>query len=105
MIDAEKLAAVARTELIYLWGDLEEARRSAYNGVWSMGCDSAVDRIKALTAVVGPTGWRDIQLPLLELGIYQRINAEMGIDSPEVQPDMAVVAELLAQTRANATLR
>jgi hypothetical protein len=30
MIDTTKLLEVARDELIYLWGDLDEARRDAY---------------------------------------------------------------------------
>ena len=96
MIDVEKLEAVAREELACLWGDLDEARRSAINGSWSVRCDSLEERIKDLARVVGPTPWERIQIPLLELGIYQRIHADLGIDAPEVQPDMDVVAEMRA---------
>jgi hypothetical protein len=102
MIDTETLAAVAREELTCLWHDLDAARRNAYHGEWSMACDSLVDRIKALTPLVGPTPWGDIQIPLLESGIYQRVHAELGIDVPEVRPDMAKVAELRAHMGAQA---
>jgi hypothetical protein len=102
MIDAEKLEAVAREELACLWGDLETARQSAINGTWSIQCDNLTERIKDLTAVIGPTPWDEIQIPLLELGIYQRIHAELGTDSPKVQPDMEKVAELRARMDAQA---
>lgn len=96
VIDAEKLEAVARTELACLWGDLEVARQYAHNGEWSVTCDGLVERIKDLTQVIGPTPWGQIQIPLLELGIYQRVHEELGIDQPEVQPDMVKVAEMRA---------
>jgi hypothetical protein len=97
VINARKLEEVAREELACLWGDLEIARRSAINGTWSIQCDNLTDRIKGLTAVIGPTPWDEIQIPLLELGIYQRIHAELSIDSPEVRPDMEKVAGLRAR--------
>ncbi|MGW7350920.1 hypothetical protein [Streptomyces sp. NPDC054784] len=89
-VDAERLEAAAREELVCLWGDLDEARRRALNGVWSMGCDGLVERIKRLTVLVGPTPWDEIQLPLLEDGVYQRLHAELGVEAPV---DMVKVAE------------
>lgn len=88
MIDTAKLEEVARTELAFLWGDLNDARMYAINGQWSMRCDSLVERIKHLTPLVGPTPWDEIQIPLLELGIYQRIHAELDIDVPEMRADL-----------------
>ena len=93
MTGTEKLKEVARGELACLWSDLEEARRRAYSNAWSMGCDSLVERIKALTPLVGPTPWDEVQIPLLEDGVYQRVHAELGI---EVTVDMAKVAETRA---------
>lgn len=90
MIDTAKLAEVARGELICLWGDLDEARRDAYDDQWSIGCDSLVERIKALTPLVGPTPWAEVQIGLLEDGIYQRVHRQLGI---EVAVDMDAVAE------------
>ena len=90
MSDSEELLEVARGELVCLWGDLDEARRDAYGDQWSMGCDSLVERIKALTPLVGPTPWAQVQIPLLEDGVYQRVHQELGI---EVTVDMDAVAE------------
>jgi hypothetical protein len=102
VIDAAKLEAVAREELACLWGDLEIARQYAINGTWSVNCDNITQRIKDLTAVIGPTPWDEIQIPLLELGIYQRTHAELDIDAPEVQPDMDRVAKVRASMNAQA---
>lgn len=90
MTDTAKLLDVAREELSSLWRDLDDARHRAYRGQWSMGCDSLVERIKALTPLVGPTPWDEVQIPLLEDGIYQRVHAELGIEAPV---DMGKVAE------------
>ncbi|MFE9735443.1 hypothetical protein ACFYO9_33870 [Streptomyces sp. NPDC005863] len=90
MIDTEKLTEVAREELARLWSDLETARQHALNGQWSVACDDIEERIKALTPLIGPTPWGDIQIPLLELGIYQRIHADLGIDGPDVGVQMNV---------------
>ncbi|MCX4450679.1 hypothetical protein [Streptomyces sp. NBC_01789] len=90
MIDTARLVEVARGELVCLWGDLDEARRDAHEGQWSMGCDSLVERIKALTPLVGATPWAQVQIALLEDGVYQRVHQELGI---EVTVDMDAVAE------------
>lgn len=99
-VDIDRLAMAARRELAYLWYDLHEARMYAYSGQWSMKCDSLIERIKDLTPLVGPTPWDEIQIPLLEAGIYQRVHAELGIDAPEVQPDMVKVADMRARLNA-----
>ncbi|MFD7997315.1 hypothetical protein [Streptomyces mexicanus] len=91
MADAAQLEEVIREELANLWFDLNAARQSALNGEWSMQCGYLERRIKKLTPIVGATPWEEIQLPLLEHGIYQRIHAELGI---EVSPDMEKVAKV-----------
>ncbi len=102
VIDVEKLEAVAREELVCLWHDLYAARNEAINGTWSVRCDSLVDRIKELTKLIGPTRWEQIQIQLLEEGIYQRVHSELGIDVPEVHPDMGVVAAMRADLERQA---
>lgn len=92
--DDRSLEDVAREELGLLWNDLNRERSLAINGEWSMNCDHLVERIKALTPLVGPTPWEEIQIPLLELGIYQRVHTELGIP---VDVDM----ERIAKTRAS----
>ena len=85
------LTEAARAELACLWNDLHRARKEAINGHWSIRCDGLVDRIKRLTLLVGPTPWEQIQLPLLEDGVYQRLHAEMGVAAP-VDADRVVQA-------------
>lgn len=89
--DVEKLSEAIREELAYLWDDLDKQRRAAIRpGTWTIGCESIEYRIKQLTSIVGVTPWEQIQIPLLELGIYQRIHADLGIDAPV---DMDKVAD------------
>ena len=99
-IDTDRLIEVAREELACLWRDLEDARGSAISGQWSIRCDNLVDRMKDLTLLVGPTPWDELPITILESGIYQRIHAAWGIDGPDVQPDMARVAEVRARLDA-----
>lgn len=82
MSELEQLRDAVREELSCLWTDLRTARRDAINGQWSMHCDWIVERIKALTPLVGPTPWTDLDIELIEDGVYQRIHTQLGIDAP-----------------------
>jgi hypothetical protein len=94
--ELERLKAAVREELKDLWGDLHRAQTYAINGSWSIACDNLEERIKSLTPLVGATLWDEIQIPLLENGVYQRIHADLGI---AVEPDMERVAQV--RTRIN----
>lgn len=82
MSELETLRAALTEELSYLWTDLQTARRDAINGQWSMHCDWLVERIKTITPLVGPTPWTELDIQLIEDGVYQRIHAEIGVDAP-----------------------
>jgi hypothetical protein len=82
MSELETLRAALTEELSYLWTDLQAARRAAINGSWSMHCEWIEGRIKTLTPLVGPTPWTDLDIELIEDGVYQRIHAEIGVDAP-----------------------
>ena len=82
MSDLEILRSALRDELGYLWTDLQAARRSAIRDGWSMQCDWLVERIKTITPLVGPTPWTELDIELIEDGVYQRIHAEIGVDAP-----------------------
>ena len=102
MSDPDRLALLedaVRDELVSLWADLDTAIRHAVDGQWSMQCDWVTDRIKQLTQLVGPTPWEQVQISLLEGGIYQRIHAELGVCG---EVDMARVAEIRAIIDAGA---
>lgn len=97
-MSTKKLRKAARFELECLWSDLETARTNAIQpGTWTIQCENLEYRIKKLTKLVGPTPWEKIQVTLLELGIYQRIHGELGIDAPV---DMDQVAETRAYIEA-----
>ncbi|MFC1410485.1 hypothetical protein ACEZCY_14595 [Streptacidiphilus sp. N1-12] len=91
------LRAALREELACLWSDLDQAIRYARNGVWSIACAGVQARITAITQLVGPTPWDEIQFNLLEDGTYQRLHTEMGVDAPV---DMAEVARARAESNA-----
>jgi hypothetical protein len=95
-----ELEDAAREELADLWADLDREIRYAYTGDWSIGCENIKERIHRLTRLVGPTPWEQVQISLLERGVYQRINAEVGY---EVEVDMQRVAEVRAVINASLT--
>ncbi|MFI1472050.1 hypothetical protein [Streptomyces wuyuanensis] len=82
MSELETLRETLRGELSYLWTDLQTARRSAYKGNWSMHCDWIEGRIKTITPLVGPTPWEQLDIELIEDGVYQRIHREIGVEAP-----------------------
>ncbi|MFJ6850392.1 hypothetical protein ACIQM3_07610 [Streptomyces sp. NPDC091271] len=80
MIETDHLNRVAREGLGYLRGDLQDARRSAIGDQCAIQCDHIKERSKALTPLVGPTPSDEIQIPLLEDGVYRRIHADLGVE-------------------------
>lgn len=82
MSELETLREALREELSCLWTDLQTARRDAYRNAWSMHCEWIEGRIKAITPLVGPTPWEQLDTQLIEDGIYQRIHGEIGVDAP-----------------------
>ena len=64
------------------WHDLEDARRRAINGKWSIECGGQVARIVGLTGLVGPTSWEVVPVDLILDGIYERIHAAIGTPTP-----------------------
>lgn len=69
------------SEMESLWGDLEEAKRHARNGVWSMGCDYAIYRIVRLTRHAGrPVPADAVPFTLLLDGTYTHVHEAMGIE-------------------------
>lgn len=78
--DREDVTTCLRTELIYLWGELAAAYRysQASPPEKSMGFGSLVERIRRVTGVVGPVSGEHVECWFLELGMYERLHAEMG---------------------------
>lgn len=94
------LEEAASAELSRLWNDLHVAIGRAHGGCWSVECENTAYRIACLTRALGrATPWGEIQLELLESGIYQRMHDLMGVSYE--QPDMAVVAQMRADRDAS----
>ncbi len=77
------------------WGELQEARRQALNGRWSMNCDSLVDRIVGLTSLVGPEPWESVQVDLILDGLYEAIHEAGGYPTPLSDDDRRRAQEVL----------
>lgn len=94
------LEEAATDELMRLWGDLAHAVYVAHGGCWSGGCSDAAYRIAYMTRALGKaTPWQEVQIELLETGVYQRMHDLMGI--PYEQPDMDVIAKMRAGREAS----
>ncbi|MEU7831356.1 hypothetical protein [Nonomuraea sp. NPDC049129] len=94
------LEEAAADELMRLWGDLHEAMCAARNGCWSVGCENTAHRIAVLTRALGKaTPWQEVQIELLETGIYQVFHDLAGV--PYEEPDMDVIARMRAEREAS----
>jgi hypothetical protein len=101
MSELETLRTALVEELSCLWTDLQTGRRDALKGDWSMHCDWIEGRIKMITPLVGPTPWEQLDIQLIEDGVYQRIHQEIGVDAPY---DEEGVREHRAYLNASASL-
>lgn len=96
--DTEEYAtpeSALRWQLQLAWSDLDDARRSALNGRWSIKCEHAVTQIVGLTRLVGPTPWEAIPVDLILDGIYELIHEAIGTPSPLSDEDRQRVREVL----------
>lgn len=90
---ADTLYGAAREELIWLWADLADARRTALRGCWSIECASLTVRIVALTRHAGAVGWDMVDTELVRSGLYERIHREAGLTYPPVDWDAVTAHE------------
>lgn len=93
-----EFTAACIDELHSLWDDLNRAIDRAINCTWSIEAEGLKERIQRFTKLVGPTPWEQVQLPLLENGIYQLVHAEIAV---QAEVDM----ERVARTRASINAR
>jgi hypothetical protein len=100
----KKLRKALRWELELHWDALANARRMAVTpGAWTIGCENHAERIRELSALVGPTRWQAVPIVLLEDGTYQRLTTEMGHVGPKFVPDMDHVRDLVRRTDGSTT--
>lgn len=60
-----------RLEQVYLWGDLQEARRRAIGGCISIQCEGILNRIRQTNEFVGPVHWANISFSDIQNGNYR----------------------------------
>ena len=88
--ETESLEYAVTEELVALWDDLDDAVRDAYNGVWSIRCDTLVARISMLTLELGkPTEWSRVPVRLLLNGVYETLHEAIGMPTPLSAEDRA----------------
>jgi hypothetical protein len=87
------LEDAARIELVQLWSDLEDARRTAINTTWSIRCENVAYRIVELSRHVGATPWEQISVRLLRDGVYERVLRDAGITYPPIDWDRVALTE------------
>lgn len=84
------LEAAIREELVCLWSDLDQARRSAAVPLdpsderrgWSICMLNVADRIGDLTRLVGPSNWEEVSVDLLLEGWWDVVHERAGIPAP-----------------------
>lgn len=77
------------------WSDLQEARRNALDGRWSIACSHQVARIVGLTRLVGPLSWEHVPVDLILDGVYERIHEAMGMPTPLSEDDRRRAREVM----------
>lgn len=88
MSDPAALEAFVRDEQVHLWTDLDEAIRSAINGVWSMRAANVACRIVVAARLVGPTPNGEAPWTLVAGGVYEAVLNAGGV-TPDLPPDEA----------------
>jgi len=77
------------------WHDLQDARRRAINGHWSIECNHQVSRIVGLTRLVGPQPWGAVPVDLIIDGVYERIHEAIGTPTPLSDDDRRRAREVM----------
>lgn len=101
---ADIYAQALRDELEHLWGDLaEDYRMSRANPPeQSMGCLGRIDRIQAITKLVGPFPPENVPMPFLLTGVYEKVHAQIGIEATVPEDTLRAAREYVAESKRRA---
>lgn len=102
MSDSEETYAQAlRDELEHLWDDLaEDYRMSRANPPeQSMGCLGRIERIQAITRLVGPCSPGNVPMPFLLTGMYEKVHAEIGITATVPEETLRAARDYVAEQK------
>jgi hypothetical protein len=101
--ELDMLKQALRTELMYLWDDLSKAYADsrATPPERSMGCENVINRIHAITKLVGPLPAREISMPFLLTGMYEKVHAQIGIEATVPEETLRASREYVAEQEAH----
>ena len=88
---ADPLRKWADFELECLWDELRRAHRHRDFQVWTTDCEHIADRIKTLTAIIGPVSWRKVPISGIADGWFAKMCEQLEITDPDL-PDEEGVA-------------
>jgi hypothetical protein len=91
--------AALRWLLQCAWCDLQDARRRAIDGVWSIECETVVARIVGLTRLVDPQRWESVPVELILDGLYERLHETIGCPTPLSGADRARAQAVMDRRR------
>jgi hypothetical protein len=84
-----------RWMLSLAWSRLQEARRTAINGRWSIACEWHIAEIVGLTKLVGPINWGHVPVDLILDGTYEHIHEAIGHPTPLSDDDRRRAREVM----------
>ena len=102
MTEPDALRQWADFELECLWNDLRQAHRARDYLVWTVGCEHIAERIKTLTAIIGPIPWTRAEISGVADGWFAKMCEKLEIADPDL-PDVEGVdyARMWVQRQAD----
>jgi hypothetical protein len=79
MVTTEAVGEFVRAEQVWLWDELDDAIRNAYNGRWSIRCGSVMWRIIEAARLIGAIPHDEVPWRLLAGGVYEAVLNRGGI--------------------------
>jgi hypothetical protein len=103
--DLEVYRQALRAELELLWDDLADDYRMSRGTPpeESIGCLSRIERIQAITRLVGPCPPGAIPMTFLLTGLYEKVHAQIGITATVPEDTLRSARKYVAEREARLT--
>lgn len=87
-----KLHRWAVLELTHLWYELRQAhdQRDCVRTIWTVRCEHLGERIKELTAIIGPVSPSAVPMSAIADGWFSWVNGKLGITNARLPSPMEV---------------
>lgn len=105
MSELEAYRQALRTELEHLWDDLADDYRMsrATPPEQSIGCLGRIERIQAITKLVGPCSPGAIPMTFLLTGVYEKVHAQIDIEATVPEDTLKAARKYVAEQEARLT--